>query len=184
MELKAIHIPIAGAPMFKAMTPSRVWPVSVSEAVDHGVVLKLAQNTAIALIKSDQPTAIALALPAGQLKGLSLNLGFYAVVQESFLLTGSSLIEPLMSHSPKKRSRRAATLADVGRAAGVSAMAVSAVLNGTKTSARISDETRERIETAALKSRYRPNVAARALVNNQMNTIGMSGPSSLPTRAR
>ena len=40
------------------------------------------------------------------------------------------------------RVRHAATLADVGRAAGVSVMAASAVLNGAKTSSRISDETR------------------------------------------
>lgn len=53
-------------------------------------------------------------------------------------------------------------------------MAASAVLNGTRTSARISAETEERIRTAAAALNYRPNVAARALVNRRMNTIGIS----------
>jgi len=74
----------------------------------------------------------------------------------------------------KKKSTRAATLADVGRAAGVSAMAVSAALNETKTSARISEKTRAKIAKAAEKLGYRPNVAARALAKRRMNTIGVS----------
>ncbi len=81
-----------------------------------------------------------------------------------------------MSHPPIKsaKTRYAATLADVGREAGVSAMAVSAVLNGAKTSARIADETRERILAAAEKLRYRPNATARALVDRRMNTLGVA----------
>jgi LacI family transcriptional regulator len=79
-----------------------------------------------------------------------------------------------MSESPKhKRNARAATLADVGRLAGVSATAASAALNDTRTSARISEETRAKIVDAANKLGYRPNVAARALVNRRMNTIGV-----------
>ncbi|HOY54182.1 MAG TPA: LacI family DNA-binding transcriptional regulator [Opitutaceae bacterium] len=69
---------------------------------------------------------------------------------------------------------RAATLADVGRAAGVSAMAASAVLNQAKTSSRISPDTRARILAAAAKLNYRPNVAARALAARRMNTIGLA----------
>ena len=69
---------------------------------------------------------------------------------------------------------RAATLADVGRAAGVSAMAASAVLNRAQTSSRISAETRDRIFKAASRLRYRPNAAARALANRRMNTIGVA----------
>jgi LacI family transcriptional regulator len=56
----------------------------------------------------------------------------------------------------KKKSVRAATLADVGREAGVSPMAASAVLNGARTSSRISPETRGRILEAAAKLHYRP----------------------------
>jgi len=69
---------------------------------------------------------------------------------------------------------RAATLVDVGRAAGVSAMAASAVLNGARTSSRIAEDTRKRILEAAATLRYRPNATARALVNRRMNTIGVA----------
>lgn len=79
-----------------------------------------------------------------------------------------------MARTPRKKTHRAATLADVGRMAGVSAMAASAVLNGARTSSRISPETRKRIMDAAAKLRYRPNVAARALANRRMNTIGVA----------
>jgi LacI family transcriptional regulator, galactose operon repressor len=77
-------------------------------------------------------------------------------------------------HASSAKFIRAATLADVGRAAGVSAMAASTVLNGARTSSRIAPETRERIEEAAARLRYRPNAAARALVNRRMNTIGVA----------
>lgn len=80
-----------------------------------------------------------------------------------------------MPRTPKKtKPSRAATLADVGRMAGVSAMAASAVLNGARTSSRISPETRERILEAAGKLAYRPNAAARALANRRMDTIGVA----------
>jgi LacI family transcriptional regulator len=77
-----------------------------------------------------------------------------------------------MPHQTK--STRAATLADVGRAAGVSAMAASAVLNGARTSSRIAADTRKRILNAAARLRYRPNATARALVNRRTNTIGVA----------
>ncbi len=51
-------------------------------------------------------------------------------------------------------------------------MAVSAVLNGSNSSVRISEETQVRIRKAAADLKYRPNIAARALVNRRMNTIG------------
>ncbi|MDM4765195.1 LacI family DNA-binding transcriptional regulator [Pelomonas sp. SE-A7] len=78
------------------------------------------------------------------------------------------------SSSPPRRMRHAATLADVGREAGVSAMAASAVLNGARTSARISEEARQRILAAAERLRYRPNATARALAEGRMNTIGVA----------
>lgn len=52
-------------------------------------------------------------------------------------------------------------------------MAVSAVLNGARTSSRISPDTRARILDAAARLNYRPNAAARALVRRRMNTIGV-----------
>ena len=79
-----------------------------------------------------------------------------------------------MSSAKKAKLVRAATLSDVGREAGVSAMAASAVLNGARTSSRISAETRERIIAASLRLQYRPNAAARALANRRMNTIGVA----------
>ncbi len=79
-----------------------------------------------------------------------------------------------MSGPKKIKLARAATLTDVGRAAGVSAMAASAVLNGARTSSRISEETRRRIRQAAVRLHYRPNVAARALANRRMHTIGVA----------
>ncbi len=79
-----------------------------------------------------------------------------------------------MTSSSKSKTTRAATLADVGRAAGVSAMAASTVLNGARTSSRIAANTRERILEAAARLRYRPNATARALVNRRMNTIGVA----------
>ena len=72
------------------------------------------------------------------------------------------------------RVRHAATLADVGRAAGVSIMAASAVLNGARTSTRISDETRARIVAAAAELHYRANATARALVERRINAIGVA----------
>ena len=74
----------------------------------------------------------------------------------------------------KKKTSRAATLADVGRAAGVSAMAASTVLNGARTSSRISPDTRGRILEAAAALHYRPNAAARALVRRRMSTLGVA----------
>lgn len=79
-----------------------------------------------------------------------------------------------MTQSGKNRPPRAATLADVGREAGVSAMAASAVLNGARTSSRIASDTRARIMKAAAKLRYRPNAAARALAKRRMDVIGIA----------
>jgi LacI family transcriptional regulator len=79
-----------------------------------------------------------------------------------------------MSRPPNPNKSRPATLADVGREAGVSAMAASVVLNGGATSSRISEATRERILNAAKKLNYRANLAARALVSRRMNTLGVT----------
>jgi LacI family transcriptional regulator len=79
-----------------------------------------------------------------------------------------------MARSTNRTLPRAATLADVGRAAGVSAMAASVVLNGARTSSRIAPGTRARILAAAARLRYRPNAAARALAERRMHTIGVA----------
>lgn len=72
------------------------------------------------------------------------------------------------------RPRKLPTLAEVGKLAGVSAMAASTVLNGARSSSRISAKTRERILEAAATLNYRPNAAARALLRQKMNTIGVA----------
>src|SRR2546421_11066662 len=53
-------------------------------------------------------------------------------------------------------------------------MAVSAVLNGARTSSRVSEDTRNRILAAAQKLRYRPNATARGLAGRRMNTLGVA----------
>jgi len=78
-----------------------------------------------------------------------------------------------MARLKKPHPRRAATLADVGREAGVSTMAASAVINGGQTSSRIAEPTRRRIIAAAERLGYRRNAAAHALANRRMNTIGV-----------
>lgn len=69
--------------------------------------------------------------------------------------------------------RGATTLKDIAREVGVSTMAVSTVLHGKRTTVRVSDETRLRIKEVAQRLRYRPNVAARGLMQHRMNTIGI-----------
>jgi LacI family transcriptional regulator len=75
---------------------------------------------------------------------------------------------------PQLRRRRSSlpTLADVAREAGVSEMAASSALNGGRSSARVSAETRERVLAAAQRLRYRPNATARALASQRTNAIG------------
>src|SRR5262245_26931101 len=65
--------------------------------------------------------------------------------------------------SPARRGQEV-IMADVAMAAGVSHMTVSRVLNGT---ARVSPETRARVEEALRTLGYRPNAAARALVTGR-----------------
>jgi DNA-binding LacI/PurR family transcriptional regulator len=61
-------------------------------------------------------------------------------------------------------------MADVARAAGVSAMTVSRVLNG---NASVRPETRERVLAAVERLEYRRNSAARALVTRRSQTVGV-----------
>ncbi len=75
--------------------------------------------------------------------------------------------------------RKAVTLQDVAQAAGVTKMAVSVVLNGSKSKARVSDATRIRIQEAAKRLGYRPNAIARSLQAQRTNIIGLFGGRSL-----
>lgn len=68
-----------------------------------------------------------------------------------------------------------ATLSDVARLAGVSISAVSRVLSGAP-EARVSPQTRDRIQLAAAQLRYRPNFAGRALKFSRTNVIALVVP--------
>ncbi|MCU1579297.1 MAG: DNA-binding LacI/PurR family transcriptional regulator [Rhodoglobus sp.] len=61
-------------------------------------------------------------------------------------------------------------MADVGHAAGVSHQTVSRVLNEPH---RVNDETRDRVETAIKKLKYRRSTVARALATNRTKNIGL-----------
>jgi LacI family transcriptional regulator len=67
----------------------------------------------------------------------------------------------------------AATLRDVGKKAGVSAMTVSRVINGRE---GVDEETRRRVEEAILALDYVPNRIARGLLSNKTQTIGLIVP--------
>lgn len=62
------------------------------------------------------------------------------------------------------------TIRDVARAAGVSVATVSRVVNGTDV---VKAETRLRVEAEVARLRYSPNAAARSLITNRTNTIGV-----------
>lgn len=71
----------------------------------------------------------------------------------------------------KTRQRRVSSV-DVAREAGVSQATVSRVFNNKK-GTNVSEETVEKIVTAAEKLGYRPSVIARSLQENQTNIIGI-----------
>jgi LacI family transcriptional regulator len=67
----------------------------------------------------------------------------------------------------------AVTIRDVAQRAGVSAMTVSRVING---SAKVTDETRARVEAAVAELNFVPNILARGLTQHRSGTIGMVVP--------
>lgn len=71
------------------------------------------------------------------------------------------------------RRSSAATLTDVAREAGVAVMTASVVLNGARSSTRVSEATRARVVEAAARLRYRPNAVARGLSRRRMDTLGL-----------
>ena len=64
-------------------------------------------------------------------------------------------------------------MTDVAREAGVAVMTASVVLNGARSSTRVSDATRARIVEVATRLRYRPNAVARGLSRRRMDTVGV-----------
>src|SRR5262249_47656133 len=79
---------------------------------------------------------------------------------------------PTREESGRVPARRQPTMKDIAERVGVSKMAVSAVLSGTSSTARVSEATRERILAAARELRYRPNAIARSLRSKRTNIIG------------
>lgn len=67
---------------------------------------------------------------------------------------------------------RSATSNDVAKRAGVSRAAVSVILNGSRSNIRVSDETRQRILTAAAELGYSPDLAAQSLRRGHSRIIG------------
>lgn len=72
----------------------------------------------------------------------------------------------------KSRHNRT-TLKDVAKHVGVSLNAVSKVLNDTRSSAQVSDETRKRIQAAAIELGYKPNILARSLQRQRTDIIAL-----------
>ena len=75
-----------------------------------------------------------------------------------------------MGLSSTSRGRTSPTIFDVARLAGVSHQTVSRVINN---HASVRESTRERVRQAVEQLSYRPNVAARAMVNGRTRSIGL-----------
>jgi len=73
----------------------------------------------------------------------------------------------------ERATHRSARLVDVARVAGIVPMTASRAINGT---GYVSEEVRERVLKAAAKLGYRPNVLARSLKQQRLNTVGIMLP--------
>lgn len=71
------------------------------------------------------------------------------------------------------RPKSSVTLRDVAKKAGVSAMAVSKVLNGKGDNVRVGESVAQAIRDAANELGYRPNAIARSLRRQRTDTIGV-----------
>ena len=74
---------------------------------------------------------------------------------------------------PPAESNKTITMSDVARHAGVSHAAISSVLSGGQSSARVSEATRARILLAARDLHYTPNAVARALRRQRTDLFGL-----------
>lgn len=83
----------------------------------------------------------------------------------------------MATEANRPRLKSGATLADVGREAGVDQSTVSRVLSG-DSRARVTDLTRTRIKDAASKLGYVPNATARSLATSRTSTLGLLVPNS------
>lgn len=84
------------------------------------------------------------------------------------------MVDPVKSSVPLRRQGRGATMADVGRLAGVSQVTVSRALSAPT---KVSPKTLHRIEEAIRRTGYVPNALAGALASNRSNLISALVPS-------
>ncbi|HET6382616.1 MAG TPA: LacI family DNA-binding transcriptional regulator [Armatimonadota bacterium] len=75
-------------------------------------------------------------------------------------------------HKQKHNAQKSATLDDIATRAGVSRMAVSVVLNGSRSGTRVSQATRQQILDIARELDYRPNFVARSLARRSTHIFG------------
>jgi len=81
---------------------------------------------------------------------------------------------PVSRHdSPRSRSRSAASIADVARAAGVSIATVSRLFNNPEL---VAPTTAERVQRAVRELGYQPNPIARALMTSRSHIVGIALP--------
>ncbi len=70
-------------------------------------------------------------------------------------------------------AQRGASVTEIARQLGVSRQLVSKVLNGGRSSAGASDQTRRRVLKTARRLGYRPNAAARTIATGKCNAVGL-----------
>jgi LacI family transcriptional regulator len=93
--------------------------------------------------------------------------------------TGSALCCSVGQHSrfiqvpSVEEGRRVVTIREVAKESGFSSTTVSIVLNNAPLARYIPDTTKKRIERAAKKLGYRPNLFARSLRNRRSHTVGV-----------
>lgn len=85
--------------------------------------------------------------------------------------------EETTDESPRRQSRRAVTLSDVARHAGVSSAVVSYVINSGPRP--VAAKTRQRVLRSIHALGYHPNAAAQALKRGSTNTIGVAVPNNM-----
>jgi DNA-binding LacI/PurR family transcriptional regulator len=78
----------------------------------------------------------------------------------------------MVMNTQKHIAQKSATLDDIAARAGVSRMAVSVVLNGSRSGTRVSQATRQQILEIARELNYRPNSMARSLARRATHIFG------------